>query len=482
MDAIETAMHALGRAFAAGLTRPGTAIVTLSRYGLEARTYDTAANPALIGGFDSAFLDTLKAAAGVTDMVVELSGSDTGTYVVSYATGLPSLPPRAVLDPAYRFPGHPAPGMPKPAAAINDGRPTDPAVLAEVQALVTRFSGRWRKRKFPPGYSEEEILAVENQLGVRLPEDVRALYRTIHHDPYESGLLGRFSPVPLEQIVKWYAFAEPDASLFKSDPVVFDSYPHGRVKRVARSDWWVTFAPDYGMNYAAVDLDPAPGGAYGQIIEFGRDVWGPVRYIAPSVLALLREPGLSESPAGPQPHTTPADADRTQHVHLRGTDEVILSDLAGLPHLRSITAIDRSHGATSADLAIPAGLPVEIVDIEAGAFDPGLLATTPTLRYVRLAGNTTPVSIAGLAALPELLRLDVSEAAVSDIAAVAAFPALKVLVLSGRQWTELLATGRQPSRLAGAAMGGLVGVREAVAWFTAIGGGNVEHRTVSAEE
>ncbi|GAA2582139.1 hypothetical protein GCM10010435_69690 [Winogradskya consettensis] len=477
MDEIESAMHALGRAFAAGLTRPGTEIVTLSRYGLEARTYDAAGNPGLIGGFDSAFLDALKTAAGVTDMVVELRGSDTGTYVVSYATGLASLPPRAVLDPAYRFPGHPAPGMPKPAAATNDGRPTDPAVLAEVRALVAAFG-----TSFPPGYGEEEILAVENQLGVRLPEELRALYRTIHHDPSESGLLGRFSPVPLDQIVKWYEFAEPDAGLFKSDPVVFESYPHGRVKRVARSDWWVTFAPDYGMNFAAVDLDPAPGGTYGQIIEFGRDVWGPVRYIAPSVLALLREPGLSESPAGPQPHTTPADPDRTQHVHLRGTDEVILSDLAGLPHLRSITAIDRSHGATSADLAIPAGLPVEIVDIEAGAFDPGLLATTPTLRYVRLAGNTTPVSIAGLAALPELLRLDVSEAAVSDIAAVATFPALKVLVLSGRQWTELLATGWQPGRLAGAAMGGLVGVHDAVAWNTAIGGGTVEHRTVSAEE
>src|SRR5262245_35188328 len=99
--------------------------------------------------------------------------------------------------------------MPRPLSAVNDGRPTDPAVLAEMQALVTAFAERYTQLRgepprFSPGYSEAEIFAVEERLGVRLPEDLRALYRTIHDDKGESGLLGRFSPAPLEQVVAWY--------------------------------------------------------------------------------------------------------------------------------------------------------------------------------------------------------------------------------------------------------------------------------------
>jgi hypothetical protein len=71
--------------------------------------------------------------------VVELTATLSGDYVVSYSGDLPSLPPRVVFDDGHRYPNHPKPGMRKPLVAVNDGRPTDPAVLAEVQALVTEF-------------------------------------------------------------------------------------------------------------------------------------------------------------------------------------------------------------------------------------------------------------------------------------------------------------------------------------------------------
>ncbi|MGC5019316.1 hypothetical protein [Micromonospora sp. DT47] len=77
-------------------------------------------------------------------------------------------------------------------------------------------------------------------------------------------------------------------------------------------------------------------------------------------------------------------------------------------------------------------------------FEPERLAATPTIGYVALAGNAEPVSVAALAELPNLVRLDLAEAAVADVAAVAGFPALHVLSLSARQWEDHLGTGWTP--------------------------------------
>jgi hypothetical protein len=100
---------------------------------------------------------------------------------------------RLVLDDGYRYPGHPAPvdepgPAPEPAA-------TDPAVLAEVRGLVERFAVVYegvlgRAPKFGAGRSEEELAAAEARMGLRLPEDLRALYRVVRGDTGEHGLLG----------------------------------------------------------------------------------------------------------------------------------------------------------------------------------------------------------------------------------------------------------------------------------------------------
>ncbi len=529
MDEIESVMHELGSAFAAGLTQPGSMQAALWDRGRWSQTYDAAGNRALIGRWSDtvdaglfALMARVKSREGIQGVfVVELTATRSGDYVVSYSGDLPSLPPRVVFDDGYRYPNHPKPGMRKPLVAVNDGRPTDPAVLAEVQALVTEFVERYTQlRGEPPqltaGYSEAEILAVEERLGVRLPEDLRALYRTIHDDSGESSLLGRFSPAPLEQVVTWYHEDDPgsylwDDGLFAYDPVVFETHPYGHVRRLSRNDWWVTFAPDYGGNYAAVDLDPAGLGAYGQLLMFGRDIYGPIVYVAPSVrhrmrtvLAAMRgaAPGDEEWDAGEW--STPGhewlvdigdavlvdkvaavpDASVIQLAHLRQVEHVRLADLAGLSHLRSIRALDVRQKAEYVDLSIPPGLPVEHVHIVAKRFDPHRLAATPTLAYVTLAGNTEPVSVAALAGLPNLVRLDLAEAAVADVGSIAAFPALRVLVLNARQWDELLRTGWTPSRLAAAELGGRASVAEAAAWLTAIPGAGhpaVRHRTIRGQ-
>jgi cell wall assembly regulator SMI1 len=533
VDEIEAAMHQLGAAFAAGLTQPGSMQAVLwdrgGRWdrGHRRQTFDTAGNGARIGNWTKTFdaglfalMARVESREGVDgEFVVELTATQSGDYVVSYSADLPSLPARVVFDDGYRYPNHPRPGMSKPLGAANDGRPTDPAVLAEVQAQVTEFV-EWSTRlrgeppRFTPGYSEAELLALEARLGARLPEDLRALYRTIHDDNGESGLLGRFSPAPLEQVVTpyteggLYGVHEVDEGLFAYTPVVFETHPYGHVRRLSRNDWWVTFAPDWGGNCAAVDLDPAELGAYGQLLTFGRDVHGPVAYVAASVRHLMRAVLAARRGAEPDDETwivgewsTPghqwvvdvgeaaladlvaaiADASVIQQAHLRKVGRVRLADLAGFPRLRSVRILDARQKAGYVDLSIPAGLPVEQVHVEAERFDPRRLAATPTIAYLTLGGNAEPVSVAALAGLPNLVRLDLAEAAVADVGSIAAFPALRVLSLNPRQWDELLRTGWTPSRLAAAELGGHASIAEAAAWLGAIRGAGhppVRHRTI----
>jgi cell wall assembly regulator SMI1 len=523
VDEIESIAHELATVFAAGLTQTGSVQVILADGYQRSQTYDATGSPARIGHWDGllTLMARIKQAESIGGtFVAELTMTGSQDYMVAYSGDVPSLPPRVVFDADYRYPNHPKSGMATPAAAVNHGRSTDPAVLAEVRALITEFVERYTQLRgeppqFAPGYTEDEVFMVEERLGVRLPEDLRALYRTIHDGKMESGLLGRYSPAPLEQVVAWDEEATtgsygPDDGLFEYDPVVFETHPYGHVRRLSHSDWWVTFAPDYGMNYAAVDLDPAGLGTYGQILTFGRDIYGPIVYVAPSVRHLMRgviasmssvRPGDADEECDAGEWSIPnhewlidigdavladkvaavADASSIQKAHLRQVDQVDLADLAGFPFLRSIRVLDVRQKAGHVDLSVPCGLPVEHVHVVAERFEPHRLATTPTIAYVTLGGNTEPVRVAALADLPNLVRLDLAEAAVTDVVSIAAFPALHVLILNARQWDELLRVGWTPGSLAAAGLGGHPSVAESAAWLTTIRGVGhpaVRYRTI----
>lgn len=524
VDEIRSGMHELGSAFVAGLTQPGSmlAIRRLSGThqlqrplrGGETRTYDGAGNPAYLGrsseGLDPALFDFASLVGSGNDvaLAVELSGTSSGDYTVSYTTELPALPPTIVLDDDHRFPHRPRRGTRKPPGTVNDRRPTDPDVVSEVKSLVGEFVERHTDLRgqpplFPPGYDEAEILTAEEQLGGRLPEDLRALYRTIKDDPHESGLLGHFSLAPLENVLTWHQADDPgwyapdDARPFTYDPVVYETYPYGHVRRLSHNDWWVPFAEDHAGNFAAVDLDPAELGSYGQVLGFGRDVWGPVAYGAPSIRHLMRTVLGHMRRARPDDgdwnvedwlmpnHEWAVDvADATlvdliaalpdpslvQFAHLRRVDQLHLQELARLDHLRSIRVLDARQKAQLVDLSIPPNLPVEHIHVVAERFDPQALAATPTISYVTLAGNTDPVSVAGLAELPNLLRLDLAAAAITDIGSIATFPAIRVLTLNPQQWQDLMRTGWTPERLAAAELAGHADLAHIATWTSEIRG------------
>jgi cell wall assembly regulator SMI1 len=419
----------------------------------------------------------LRPASEQRPMTLELFVDGQGKPELSHTFELESVAPaRVILDTGFRLPRHPVPGTPVPPGNAVADRPTDPAVLARVTALVKRFP----ISSFSPGYSEEQLLAAETGLGVRLPEDLRALYRNVGDDEGEHGLLGAFNLYSLDSIHPMDSWHD---SPFTITPVVFEPYPSGHVKRLSRNDFWLTIAGDYGGNYCASDLDPAPGGRTGQLIEYGRGIYGPFGYIAGSVTELLtaaveaRERGEQRRP-GHAP-ATPFDKAVTvgggsvasvvtdlgdplalQELYLNDAGDLDLAELAGVRHLRRLS-INR---AARVDLSVPHDVPVEALSIDAASTALGPLAGHPALWHLTLKRLAEPVCLRALATLSELTYLDLSGATVTDLEVVASLPRLRVLALTGAQWDALEGLDAVPKNLAAAELSGYSRLGESVAW------------------
>ncbi len=395
-------------------------------------------------------------------------------------------PVRLVLDSGYRHPNHPTSPTPAPAGIAVTDRPTDPEVLATVRALVVEFTSAQARKfgrtpDFGAGHSEVEIRAAETAMGLRLPEDLRALYR-VASELDEYGLLGPAALVPLRSVVETYlaggpgTVVEPD-DLFAVFPVIFEAYPAGRVRRVSRNDWWVEVGTDWGGNCCAVDLDPGPDGTRGQVIEYGRDVTGPVNFVAESVTAALRDaitalqadPG--PRPTSPHPHYSHSvrQGERSvadvvlgldvQQLYLNQGDVVRLAELEPLRQLRSVS-INRAASVTA---ALPPDLPVESLSIDAAEVDPTSLSPHPTLWKLRLA-TRSPLGIAPLVGQPTLSHLDLSGAEVGDLHLVTDLAGLRVLELNLAQWRRLRELDALPVGLAAAALNGFARREDAEQW------------------
>ncbi|SHG27880.1 SMI1/KNR4 family protein [Streptoalloteichus hindustanus] len=430
-----------------------------------------------------------------------------GSYRVATSPDIDTLfPARLVFDPDFRYPGHPLPGMPRPAAADPTGLPTDPAVLAGVSALVEEFAQHHTRitghaPRWEPGRTEEEIAEAESRIRARLPEDLRALFRLVGRDAAESGLLGRYSHGSLEDLVEQYwdglpgASAEPeqDCPLDEED-VVLEAFPPGRVKRVSRNDWWVTFGDNGDGEAIVVDLDPGPAGRSGQVLEYGRNVDEPPRYVAGSVTEMLsavvnalREDRYKFDEGDPRLradvdfhrdrtpnrfHSFPdvpeldvraavAELDEPALIQSAGLSNEGAIDLGGLAPLVSLRRL-AVHRAGSVRAAVSELAALESLSITASNVDLSALAGHPVLWDLTLAGVGHPVDLSVLATLPRLTRLSLAGLDVPEIERLGELRSLRMLTLDAAQLHQLLARDTRLPHLAALSITGHVVLSDVV--------------------
>ncbi|PPK63165.1 SMI1/KNR4 family protein [Actinokineospora auranticolor] len=431
-------------------------------------------------------------------MQVTLDADGNGTFDHTFDLWTIS-PPQVVLDPDYTYPNRPFPGMPRPEAATPTDAPTDPVALREIQALVDEFAAQYdRVKGRPPEFgravTEEELRTTEAALGARLPEDVRALYRLVGADHRELGLLGRYSLLDLDDVVDQYEYDTRGVGDYDRDGVFTENRtacetgPAGHVRRLFRDDWWVEIGRDGAGLALVADLDPGPEGRSGQLLVAGRGVEGTVEYVAESVTALLRSvveavradrvnrehpsPGHLGAVLAPanqwyQPSHLVGDRALTdvlaelpaadvQQLYLIEATDLDLTALSATPRLRELY-VNRAGRVT---VWLPPGL--ESLSLQATEADLTLLKDHRalwdlTVRGVRVRATDLPAS---------LVRLDLSEAEVDDIDALADLD-LRVLILNWAQWAQLT---RVPKRLAAAQSNGDSTLAEVATWTARLRG------------
>ncbi|NYI97286.1 cell wall assembly regulator SMI1 [Streptomonospora nanhaiensis] len=320
-----------------------------------------------------------------------------------------------------------------------------------------------------PPASEADIAAAEDDLGLALPPDLRALYGVADGD---GDLVN-----PLFDRNEWFSLAEiadhddewlDIAQEWQYEPwrrTVFDSRPPGAVRRSPLRPGWIRFATDTGGNWLAVDMDPGPRGRPGQVIAVGVDYGEGPTYVADSVTAFLRrlvealergayvrhdtslwiESDLPDLPVEPAEYSggppSPEDArqagPRVQKVRVTGAADCAF--LAETPDVLSLALA--SDGAP--DLSALGGLPVEYLELDVAAADLAAPARNPELRALSVA-SARPVELAPLRSAPRLWALDIAAAPVADLAAVAGLAGLRYLEVTAEQWRGLSALGGPP--------------------------------------
>lgn len=127
---------------------------------------------------------------------------------------------------------------------------------------------------FRPGARAGALTEAERRLGVSLPAELRTLYAHADGQPEAAPTVSdAFYLMPLTEAV--------EAALFLND-----FFPEGRNEEhpdhapidadpgIRPTWWWKNWMPVFSNgsgDYYCVDLDPAPGGAAGQVVSYWHD-------------------------------------------------------------------------------------------------------------------------------------------------------------------------------------------------------------------
>lgn len=141
-------------------------------------------------------------------------------------------------------------------------------------------------QRLAPGADDQAIKQLEAVIQLALPQEFRDSYR-VHEGGYTVGLVTSMEAMPLAQCAAiWTMLADllHDGEWATQSPYYF-------TEEVARAGWqagpvkpawwqrsWIPLATDAAGNLSCLDMDPAPGGTPGQIIDWDHEC-GPSRVL-----------------------------------------------------------------------------------------------------------------------------------------------------------------------------------------------------------
>ena len=299
--------------------------------------------------------------------------------------------------------------LPEPARLLPEPNPgarphpsADPALLERVL-----------RQRLPAtaGATEEELAAAEARLGMPLPGELRALYRTMRapveppeddqdwdeddDEPGEwltDGMLGELLN-SLDGV--HIADAATRASWHLAREAVITP-PGAAVQQLVGSPGWIVFGDDHGDNRYAIDMTPGPGGNLGQVIALP--------------------------------------------VH---------QDIGARLMARSLT--DFVQGRFAEDAPCPGEAPV-IADVYPGGRQAIEAVAHPDLEVLAIIRKGPkwegePLSLAALAGLPKLRTLCADPEGLADPLQITELAALEYLELGPRDWRALLDARAVPESL-----------------------------------
>jgi len=121
--------------------------------------------------------------------------------------------------------------------------------------------------RFSPGATEEAIRAAEREMGVTLPEDVRAAYRI--HDGCDAAFLYSEEWCSLEGMV--YSWRMLKGLLDRGDFAPNKSRPVGPIRAVWYHPGWVPITDEQSGYYHCLDMAPKSRGNVGQVFRWCHD-------------------------------------------------------------------------------------------------------------------------------------------------------------------------------------------------------------------
>lgn len=117
----------------------------------------------------------------------------------------------------------------------------------------------------PPAVRRDDLETLEARIGRPLPQDLAASLAIHDGTGLPLAMLGG------RELLSARLMGEVWAHLTASPRRADEGLPEGAVRAVWWHPAWVPFATGGDGNYLCVDLDPAPGGSEGQVIEYWHD-------------------------------------------------------------------------------------------------------------------------------------------------------------------------------------------------------------------